>query len=455
MCQSVWSSSGSRLAVVLLFASTLAMASPHPSLANPLDTFEGGSGDARLLSSPPALARSDYSPGDKLKISFFAQLDLPAAQTNATSIAVKTFYQRLDLTGDYTIAGDGTVDIPRLGRIRFAGRTNDEVHADLVDIYEQEIGETGDVHVAVLERQPIYVVGPVRSPGQYKFVPGMVAIQAIALAGGTSRPNDVIGTVLETERASGKSAEARTRLAGLLARQARLQAEDVGEPMIVSRRLESLVGPGKTRELLDMERRASLKAEMARTQEMQSYQDFAAAAETEISSLDEARKNADEQIEVRLRRLDEVIEPDSRLTDQTVVRSLRNEIAELEARRDVFNRQARQLAQRVKQAENARQKIALQHAAEVSSQLVQIADDIARTEEAIRNGDTLSSSLRLQGTLSAPSSLGIAIVRGTANGPIAFPASPTTELAPGDVVQLEANAGGAGSARLSAEELRR
>ena len=443
---------GSRLARALLASAVLVALGPA-ARANPVDELATGSvGGARLLAAPPLLERSDYAAGDKVKISFFAQLDIPGG--GQASAAVKTFYQRLDLTGEYTVDADGTVDIPRLGRIKFAGRGKDEVRGALVDAYEQEIGQTGDVHVAVLERLPIYVVGPVRSPGQYKYVAGMVAIQAIALAGGSARPNDVIGTVLETGRESGRTAEARTRLAGLLARQARLAAEDSGRPMDRPEELARLVGPDEVQRLLDMERRASLQSETARLQEMRGYDDWIRGAADEIASLKQAKAHAADEIELRRRRLKQVVQPDPRLTDQTLVRALQGEIADLETQRDTLDRQVHQLAQQSQQAVNVRKKIALEHAADVSNQLVQIADEIARTREAVRSGDDLSSSLRQQGAPGAPSLLDIAIVRSTPGGPVAFPASPTSELAPGDVVQVEARQKQSSLGSLSAEDLR-
>ena len=38
-----------------------------------------------------------------------------------------------------------------------------------------------------LERQPVYVLGPVKNPGAYKYAPGMTVLHAVALAGGLDR----------------------------------------------------------------------------------------------------------------------------------------------------------------------------------------------------------------------------------------------------------------------------
>ncbi len=145
-----------------------------------------------------------------------------------------------------------------------------------------------------------------------------------------------------------------------------------------------------------------------------------------------------QQIKARRHRLQAIAEPDSRLTNQSLDGSLRSEIAALEARRDDYKRETRQLSQRILQGEDGEQKVALDHAADVSKQLVQVADAIARARETARSGDALSSSLSMQSGSNEMRTVEITVVRGTPDGPVIFPASPTTTLAPGDVVQLVA-----------------
>jgi hypothetical protein len=49
------------------------------------------------------------------------------------------------------------------------------------------IGRSANIDVKIFDRSPIYVVGPVKNPGAYKYAPGMIVLHAIALAGGLDR----------------------------------------------------------------------------------------------------------------------------------------------------------------------------------------------------------------------------------------------------------------------------
>ena len=63
------------------------------------------------------------------------------------------------------------------------------------------IGRSANIDVKILERSPIYVVGPVKNPGAYKYVPGMIVLHALALAGGLDRGE---GSAQAWSRARGK-----------------------------------------------------------------------------------------------------------------------------------------------------------------------------------------------------------------------------------------------------------
>ncbi len=51
---------------------------------------------------------------------------------------MRAFYQRVDLGGEYTIEGDGTVNLPRLGRIRMTGRTAEEIRQEIASDLQKD-----------------------------------------------------------------------------------------------------------------------------------------------------------------------------------------------------------------------------------------------------------------------------------------------------------------------------
>src|SRR5262245_1942581 len=62
--------------------------------------------------------------GDRLRITFHETIDIaggaPGGRDDADSV-LRSFYQRTDLSGDYTIDEEGVVSLPRLGRFQATG----------------------------------------------------------------------------------------------------------------------------------------------------------------------------------------------------------------------------------------------------------------------------------------------------------------------------------------------
>jgi polysaccharide export outer membrane protein len=114
---------------------------------------------------PAALDNSSYRlrPGDKLSLVVFG---------------VK------DLSGDIQIAAEGTIALPLVDNVKAAGLTV----AELTDAVKDKLmaGYLRDpkVTIQITNYRPFYILGEVRTPGGYPFVPGMTITNAVALAGG-------------------------------------------------------------------------------------------------------------------------------------------------------------------------------------------------------------------------------------------------------------------------------
>ena len=102
-----------------------------------------------------------------------------------------------DLNGTITVAQDGRINVSLLGSVQAAGRTLDELDADLTQAYSSYF-RNFDLAVVLLETAPryVYVLGQVRNNGgRYPFSPGDRVVHALALAGGmldTARENSVM-----------------------------------------------------------------------------------------------------------------------------------------------------------------------------------------------------------------------------------------------------------------------
>jgi exopolysaccharide production protein ExoF len=138
----------------------------------------------------------------------------------------------LEVSGEYRVRSDGTIAVPFAGRIQGDGRSADEIASDIVSALRERLALTDppDVTVELTAQRPVIVTGDVRTPGPFDFSPGMLAIEAVGLAGGTG------SLVLDQEGYLRELTSLRTSLQvlqdqelRLLARQARLQAELDGQ----------------------------------------------------------------------------------------------------------------------------------------------------------------------------------------------------------------------------------
>ncbi|MEE2951844.1 MAG: polysaccharide biosynthesis/export family protein [Pseudomonadota bacterium] len=388
----------------------------------------------------PVLAQETSSPayhiGDMLKISFFEQLDPDAAPGSGGQSAA--YYQRLDLTGEYRVESDGTVDLPRLGRIAFAGRDRDAVRGDVLSAYEEEIGTSGDVHVAVVSSQPVYVLGPVDKPGQYKYSPGLMVIQAVALAGGVGDRDKQGSTALDKGREAERGADTRERLAVFLAKRERLSAESAGREIEVPADLISLVGSADAKRLIGLERVARESERDERRQTVRSYQDIGLGLERELREVRRSLESARRGSEASRASLASITEPDPRLTDQQLAGEYRGEIAAFNRRSEDLEREAQTLSRSIESYRNAIERMDAQYRADLGRDMLSVNEEVARLRTAMEGANRLAA---MPDPVSAPSELSdyaLKIVRLGKEGSTSFNAEPTTPLAPGDVVTIEA-----------------
>lgn len=117
----------------------------------------------------PAAGSSDYTYkldyGDRITINVFNQAEL---------------------SGEYTLDGDGRFSMPLIGTVDAAGLTPAELEALLVDRFKPDYLVNPRIFVQVLNYRPYYLIGEVRGTGAFPYRAGMTYMQAIAIAGGFS-----------------------------------------------------------------------------------------------------------------------------------------------------------------------------------------------------------------------------------------------------------------------------
>ncbi|MEJ1161285.1 polysaccharide biosynthesis/export family protein [Prosthecomicrobium sp. N25] len=95
-----------------------------------------------------------------------------------------TVFDQPGLTSSYTVEQSGHISFPLVGGVPARGKTGPDLEQDIAQRLRQGYLRHPDVSVEVEQYRPFFVMGEVRNAGQYPYVPGMTAQNAIAIAGG-------------------------------------------------------------------------------------------------------------------------------------------------------------------------------------------------------------------------------------------------------------------------------
>lgn len=114
----------------------------------------------------------------------YAATERPAYLLGSGDKIRVTVFDEPDLTGDHTVSDQGEISLPLIGRTEVAGRTINDVLAEIIARYGDKYLVDPRVSVDVLTYRPFFILGEVKNPGSYPYHAGMTVVNAIALAGG-------------------------------------------------------------------------------------------------------------------------------------------------------------------------------------------------------------------------------------------------------------------------------
>ncbi len=124
-----------------------------------------------------------------------------------------------DLTGSYKVDRKGNITVPLVGDLHAAGNSK----GTLEQLIAQKLIDGGyfnnpNVTVGIVEPAPFYILGEVKNPGSYDYVPGLDIFKAIAIAGGytprASKSKIIIIRDVDGEKVKIKATEETTVLPG-------------------------------------------------------------------------------------------------------------------------------------------------------------------------------------------------------------------------------------------------
>lgn len=385
----------------------------------------------------PSLPHLTFGVGDKIRLAFFERLDSEEDKwTSRRHPQPKTsFYLRQELSGDYTVQSDGNIALPLLGQVAVAGRDFAGLTSDLAEKLTVLVGRPGFVNLTVVERPPIYVMGPLKQPGVFKYEPGLTVLHAVALAGGLDRAQG--WTAVEAARESVELQVAAKRLRSLLARTAVLHAERDRAAVKVPDRLIKLAGLREA-EAQIAEESARRGAVVAARQEREKA--LASATQTARHVLEVSRgRLAPLQTNIAMRR-----ERMARLSslagtvDRAVLAHAQSDLSDTEERRaDVLGGIAN--AERaLTLAQQEEEKFRADIRVELDGEIAAAEHDIDRATATLSAGSNVIGALSpggAPGTRPSEGTLAFQLVRQTAAGPQIIAAEATTPLLPGDLIR--------------------
>jgi protein involved in polysaccharide export with SLBB domain len=120
-----------------------------------------------------------------------------------------TVFRHEDLSGEFSLDGEGYFALPLVGEILAGGRTARQVESE-VEVALKSGGYLVDpqVSIEVLNYRPFYIIGEVNNPGSFEYVSGMTVINAVALAGGYTYRADQDDIIISRGGSNGPRIEA-------------------------------------------------------------------------------------------------------------------------------------------------------------------------------------------------------------------------------------------------------
>ncbi len=355
-------------------------------------------------------------------------------------------YQRWEAVGgDFTVAANGTISLPLVGALNVSELDGAELGAKIAEQIKARTGliNTPDATVEILEYPPIYMVGSITTPGEYKFRPGMTVLQALALSGGRFRAAQDGGGKGEIGLL-GELQNLRDEILRTVGRVARLQAERAGAAEITfpteltSHEKEKTAAEVMAQERVIFEaRRNGLQRQLDNLAELQTL--FTA----EIGVLDKKT----EMLDSRLKTVGEELAGVKSLVERGIATvSRRSElefaVANLQSNRLDEVTAVMRARQNLSEAQRNALSLRDRHQTEVSTELqdaqanlerLKIKEDVAKKVLII--SDIPSSGEKRDENAVEPE-LSFTIVRQGQDKTEEFTASESTALMPGDVVKV-------------------
>lgn len=128
-------------------------------------TVQGSPDDGVAASSDSAQTTYKLDSGDKLRVFVYAQPSLSRI---------------------YTVDNEGFISVPLIGNVQARAVSTRGLEASIKARLGAEFVRDPNVTVDIQQYRPFFILGEIRTPGQYPYVSGLTVDAAVAIAGGYS-----------------------------------------------------------------------------------------------------------------------------------------------------------------------------------------------------------------------------------------------------------------------------
>lgn len=389
---------------------------------------------------PPAAAGNPdaLGVGDKIKLAFYEQLQAQEEKWGRKQQGPsKNFFFRGELAGIYQVESDGSIAVPMLGRFVVRDLTSAGLETLVRCSFERFIGRPGFVNVLSVARPPVSVLGPVKTAGTYDYAPGMTVLHAVALAGGIERQQAQPWQVPEYTREVERLQSSLDRAARMIARASILKNERSEDGASLSEALGQIAGKKNAAALTSEEsavRKLTIIVENSETQSLKAAQD---AATADITALEGRLEPIDKAIKMRTERVDslEKLAKAGNLSRMALIQA-QGELAEISARRQETIAQMSAARDRLSKVQVDLERIKVRSGSAVAQDLA--AAQIEYQKALAESNGALGIARSMAKAQRAPTQAEVRyrVLRRGPTGPVTIEAQESTELKPGDVVQV-------------------
>ncbi len=139
---------------------------------------------ATPMPAPPASAAP---PAPRLTLASATDAPRKTPYTLAGGDRIRVFvYGQPSLSRIYAVDSAGFISMPLIGPLNVRGLTTYDLEIMLAARLGAKYVRDPKVSVEIAAYRPFFILGEVRNPGQYPYVPGMTVRTAVAIAGGYS-----------------------------------------------------------------------------------------------------------------------------------------------------------------------------------------------------------------------------------------------------------------------------